>query len=259
MSEAKSFPDIIYKYFRFNENLYDLVINNRLWFSNPSDFNDPYDCNVGFHKKYTKEEIINFLKNTKTSDNENITDEKLKELADEWVNEPKKMQESYIEPLRKFINSKGVCCFSGTDLSLLMWSHYADSHRGMCLGFDKKSLDKSFAIINWVNYENKFPDSHLLNNSNDGVNKIILHKSNVWNYEQEIRIFYAKKGLYQFPRDAIREVIFGLKTPDRQIHSVMNLMHQCGYSNVEYKKVFLDEEKYDIVYGKVTWEPNEKK
>ena len=254
----KSFPDIIYKYFKFNENLYDLIINNRLWFSNPSDFNDPYDCNVGFHKKYTKEEISNFLKNVQSTTNEKLTEEQIKETLEEWLNEPNKMQEQYIRHLREFVNSKGVCCFSGTDKNLLMWSHYADSHKGMCLGFDKKSLDKSFAIINWVNYKDKFPDIHLLNNSNDGVNTIMKHKSNVWDYEKEIRIFHGKKGLYQFPREAIKQVFFGLKTPDRQIHSVMNLMHQCGYSDVEYKKVFLHNEKYDIEYGTVIWETNKK-
>jgi hypothetical protein len=53
-------------------------------------------------------------------------------------------------------------------------------------------------------------------------------------------------------------VIFGLKTPNSQIHSVMNLMHQCNYFDVEYKKVFLHGEKYDIEYGTVTWETNKK-
>jgi hypothetical protein len=32
--------------------------------------------------------------------------------------------------------SYGVSCFSESWNSILMWSHYADRHKGICLGFD---------------------------------------------------------------------------------------------------------------------------
>lgn len=32
-----------YKYFTINQNLYSSVINNELYFSNPRNFNDPFD------------------------------------------------------------------------------------------------------------------------------------------------------------------------------------------------------------------------
>ncbi len=36
----------IFKYHRINKFLYDLLINNEIWFSNPFSFNDPFDCNL---------------------------------------------------------------------------------------------------------------------------------------------------------------------------------------------------------------------
>ena len=30
----------------------------------------------------------------------------------------------------------GVLCLSACDNSILMWSHYADEHKGFCIGFN---------------------------------------------------------------------------------------------------------------------------
>ena len=131
-----------------------------------------------------------------------------------------------------------------------MWSHYADSHKGICIGFDKKSLDTDFNFISWIIYDTKFPEVNLLSDLNESISKIMLHKSNHWEYEQEIRINQFEKKLYPFRRGAIKEVIFGIRTTYAQMYSIMNLMNQCGYRNIEFKKVFLDKEKYEIVFAK---------
>lgn len=39
---------ILHKYLGANQFLYSSLINNELWFSNPGDFNDPYDCNIHY-------------------------------------------------------------------------------------------------------------------------------------------------------------------------------------------------------------------
>ena len=33
-------------------------------------------------------------------------------------------------------NGRGILCFSLNWTSLLLWAHYADNHKGICLGFD---------------------------------------------------------------------------------------------------------------------------
>jgi len=37
-------------------------------------------------------------------------------------------------------DSLKVCSFSGTQYSIIMWSHYADQHRGFCIEYDTNSL-----------------------------------------------------------------------------------------------------------------------
>ncbi|MBL0525135.1 DUF2971 domain-containing protein [Aeromonas dhakensis] len=42
---------------------------------------------------------------------------------------------------RATINELGVVSFSETSRNLLMWAHYANEHKGMCIGFDPNVLN----------------------------------------------------------------------------------------------------------------------
>jgi hypothetical protein len=46
-----------YKYFTINQNFYNQIINNELYFSNPRNFNDPFDSNPRFKLTNDKEEV----------------------------------------------------------------------------------------------------------------------------------------------------------------------------------------------------------
>ena len=51
---------------------------------------------------------------------------------------------------RAFDSETGLLCFSGNWTSPLLWGHYADSHKGICIGFDL-SKDRAHK----VHYMNK--------------------------------------------------------------------------------------------------------
>jgi hypothetical protein len=54
-------PRYLYKYRVINKFFDDIVMNNRLWFSNPLDFNDPFDCNITFQSNNSFEEIRKYI------------------------------------------------------------------------------------------------------------------------------------------------------------------------------------------------------
>lgn len=113
----------------------------------------------------------------------------------------------------------GLVCFSEDWTSPVMWSHYADKHRGICLGFDvlRSSIQK-------VQYEEKrlLPD---LGGSDEPFGLTEEHrdmlrrtKCHEWSYEREWRMFVPLKdalqegGLYfrGFAKDIrLAEVIVG--------------------------------------------------
>lgn len=113
----------------------------------------------------------------------------------------------------------GVICFSKVWSDPVMWSHYADRHRGLCLGFD---VDDDLTVE--VQYRaNRFPQRRLAEAVvSDAlgealVKDVIRTKYDRWAYEQEIRILCSLEqpepsGLYFAPvgeRVKLTEVIVG--------------------------------------------------
>jgi hypothetical protein len=103
-----------------------------------------------------------------------------------------------------------MLCFSLTWHNPLLWSHYADRHRGLALGFDVAD-----EILKPVSYVAKRPT---LTEINPTVAQWLLFTKFVdWQYEQEVRIFTTLQdrdpsGLYfgKFNEQLVlREVIVG--------------------------------------------------
>jgi len=105
--------------------------------------------------------------------------------------------------LDKFNEQVGVLCFSGTVSDPVLWSHYADHHRGIALGFEPMAGFKVFP----VDYpkENKRPQlqySELakidLNAPHDVLEDVFKRgfavKANSWKYEDEARGFVYLGG-----------------------------------------------------------------
>lgn len=245
MNKQRPLPPIIYKYFRINENLYQLLINNQLWFSYPGDFNDPYDCYFNFSKEITVQEAIDFMKRN-FAKGDAMLDE-IDYTSEVIQRSPDLIKEQLIKPLQKFITTASLCCFSANPKSLLMWSHYADSHKGLCLGFDTIKLQETFSKIFWVKYKIKLPELELLKVPLDTIFDILANKSNQWQYEKEIRILGETKGNSAFMKEAVKEVIFGLRTTDEQRKTIVKLLGDCKYK-ANCKKAIFSEENYEVKF-----------
>ena len=84
---------------------------------------------------------------------------------------------------RQLSKTNGLLCFSKTWNSPVLWGHYADGHRGMCLGFDVPQ-----AILGKVEYVTHRP---LLPKAPDEafMKHLLFTKFSHWQYEQEYRAF----------------------------------------------------------------------
>lgn len=112
----------------------------------------------------------------------------------------------------------GMLCFSKTWRNPVQWSHYADRHRGLALGFEiAPNLAES------VIYDEKRSVAEakriLAGKADEAtMKKFLLTKYSHWQYEQEMRVFArlnerdSASGLYffEFSGDLrLSEVIFG--------------------------------------------------
>ena len=113
----------------------------------------------------------------------------------------------------------GLLCFSRDWKNPVQWTHYADRHRGMCLGFDVPN-----AITTPVTYRARFlsADMGAMNGTTEErwafYKRVLSTKYSHWRYENEVRLFIklqdedAETKLYFKPFDdeiALREVIVG--------------------------------------------------
>jgi hypothetical protein len=84
-----------------------------------------------------------------------------------------------------------ILCFSRNWDNLLMWSHYGDSHRGVCLGFDIPQGESGVNYDTDVLYQpNVLPAPRRREDLNlDFMGRLHRTKHESWSYEQEVRMY----------------------------------------------------------------------
>lgn len=124
----------------------------------------------------------------------------------------------------------GVVSLSTNALSIPMWSHYADFHRGFVLEFlvpDETIFTPPEGRLESAKYLHDRLFSHPIvyavdrpalllgiDTMHDVVDKMLLTKSIDWEYEDEVRVIvnYRPPGIYRYERDEVLcSVIAGMK------------------------------------------------
>lgn len=96
----------------------------------------------------------------------------------------------YAATRRQLANSTGMLCFSRGWNNPVQWSHYADRHRGLCLGFDVPAR-----MLMPVTYSEHRLNLNLVALAGNGpaaeaeVRKMLTTKYSHWQYENEMRLF----------------------------------------------------------------------
>jgi hypothetical protein len=99
------------------------------------------------------------------------------------------------ETFRRIAEGLGILCLAERPDNLLMWAHYADHHRGLVIGFDRKnhffnrkrSANDEFYHLRQVKYSKERPQRFLRHM--DAVD-VFLTKSEEWAYESEWRMAF---------------------------------------------------------------------
>lgn len=82
----------------------------------------------------------------------------------------------------------GIICFSKNYSSPVQWAHYADSHKGLCLGFDVPSEDLiEIEYLDERGAEKEFK-SLLDYNREEFIRYMLSKKHKHWTYEEEVRL-----------------------------------------------------------------------
>lgn len=166
-------------------------------------------------------------------------------------------------------------CLSESNNIIPMWAHYADNHKGVCIGYDltdfELGCEETCHPILYVHNSDFAKD--ISNIDNDKRNKLkvlqepFLKKSYDWSYEKEWRILIDKIKLKQelksgFLTDFIdkREELCFVKFPkpvcvflglDISAECKQTIMEICKKREIDVYKMIKDSSKYNLSYIKI--------
>ncbi|WP_250208566.1 DUF2971 domain-containing protein [Morganella morganii] len=224
-------PEItsLFKYCPIGKNQLSALAQRKIWYSKPAKFNDPFDT------KFT------------------VTGRR--HVFEQEVDSQKKSLDELLVTFQSGIENLGILSLASCKTNLLMWSHYASAHKGMCLEF-KRVNNTALADdekTKPMKYNNSYPSiqaTSLLSETSALSNKIrILHtKSKHWEYEQEWRhIVEQGDKLYPWPA-ALTSVYFGCKADMSDINLVKSIITGI---NVKYHKAELYKEGFGIYFKEI--------
>lgn len=214
------YPSVLYKYYRLNQNFINTLEGWYLWFDSFDNYNDPYEGKCNVQTKYTNDEIIEWIRKIGGVRPSN------KAALSLFLHD-------FPEILKDKINNAAketkVCCFSKKNDDLLMWAHYADSYRGICVEFDTIKLAESLSLLLLpVKYEKKYPTVDYLHHPQDTINQMVLTKADVWGYEKEYRFIvpYCSTNKISFDSRALKSIVVGCQCDKKSefYHQMLSIL-----------------------------------
>lgn len=235
----RNLPSSIFKYRSVTDSSLKNLEDGTVWLADPKSLNDPYDCahtidinkmSQGLWRRMPPQlaaqlpadrfapDVISQL--SSCADPEGFLVDTL--LSDEPVEKRKQVKEAMREVLRTLHEdmvreySEGLksafklCSFSERLDSTLMWSHYANYHKGFCIEYDVRAFppsDYRSRFLYPVIYTDQLYDAtpHFMKGveadsfNNLHLNLAGLYKVTDWSYEREWRLLFAN-GVLKEPR-----------------------------------------------------------
>lgn len=234
---------LLYKYRSLdNENkkyVERIFLNNELYFPSPAFFNDPFDCKITLSMEANSQVWKKYFSRLYKEGAPQLTrTQRRLEVKDALKQKKHKFFENKFDYFENIVKPIGVYCLSEDPGQILMWSHYADSHKGIVIGFNATRNCPFFGRALPVNYSECYPDLNFHRGSpEDHALPILTTKSHHWGYEKEWRIIEHDNGhgVYKFPPYTIASVILGCEISNENTKLVESWAEKCEHRLKLYK------------------------
>jgi hypothetical protein len=241
--------DFLYKYRRIDEHLEHLISNCEVYFRSPDQFDDPFDCKAHPYPEdlpAVVQSLQSRFKDEFLGKFSTETDEFVRFIAD-----PNTMKEPFFEDWTRRVASirskAGIFCLSETNISIPMWSLYADGHKGACLQF-RVTTDPFFQVLGQVQYSRDYPTFRFSQGDLVGyLFKQLLFKSDQWAYQREWRIIKSANGagFFRFPPDSLTGIIFGCLASHSDMERIM-LLAKDRIPSISFYQTKMVQRKFEL-------------
>ncbi len=268
---------MLYKY--LSDERIDVIENLEIRFTQPGALNDPFDSLPLIEENKEKTKLIEYIKNESNNLWTNIAEEeKTPANYQLLIDTERKLiknacrkfsPHSLGSSLAAYLNKRiGILSLTKNSSNLLMWSHYANSHKGYVLGFNachefffKEAYDGSDTTPNNVLYTSQ--RNVIKNENQDFYEKIFCEKPVDWAYEEEVRIFRSFTNntkisgydssrfpiyLIDLPKDSINCIYIGAQADNKFKNKIKQIvtkndlhvkLYSCKISKKQYKVDFI--------------------
>jgi hypothetical protein len=258
---VKNVPTL-FKYLDF-EGAKLMLLNSNLLFKNPCRFNDPYDCYLGLISFDTIPET--YKRNLYLNNKHKLSPEMQKVMLEELMKTTDGklsilFRESFLQKELPFV---GISCFSEKYDKIMMWSHYAKYHEGVCIGLDTTRLinsltDRKPDFVK-VKYTEALVKGDYFSNTTNALINCFRTKYVDWGYEEEIRLVLFQlifdeynRFLLPIGKEIVTQIYLGSKIDQK---NALNIISICknNYPNAKVFKMELDEASFRLIPSAITY------
>lgn len=222
------------------------LMNNHIYVPLRKDLNDPNESSIILQKC---KEQAHFVFDHATTENDRSS------------------AKAVIDTLKSFENDMGVYSLSKNYDIESMWAHYANGHRGFCIGynaeklndffnhFDNNSNQNEFHSFMEVKYENKRSNLDLKTATKQlfsyedmkrFIQSYFYSKSKSWENEQEVRIvFFHGRIFIPVPKECVQSIYIGAKCPEENKQFILHSLSQ-SHNNINFFQMTFDNDSYKL-------------
>lgn len=218
----------------------EVIVESRLYFASREEFNDPTDSTANVllsGDEVAQAAILRQIARKKTA----IFDPRREFLARN-VDTVRPNSQADVDRIaqgwRRSVDRLGMVSLSGKPNSPLLWSHYADKHRGICLKF-KTDVPEApfFSDARRIRYRLNLPDFDIDSvDREEQIASLLLTKGSAWRYEAEWRLINTKRrGHCDIHLSSLVGVIFGWKMSAQPRQTILRWVQESGKKVVMFK------------------------
>ncbi len=250
----------LYNYARYvPDRLRAILRDGRIWCSNPAGFNDPWDFRIHYATDVLADPAIleahlAWYARVTAKQKRELTPQEVRRRAEGFRADTASLAEKIGElsevMSKAIMNQYRVLCLSGHPDGELMWAHYAERHRGVCLRF--ATNNSVFGNAAGAEYRATYPQLLMSDDEEKTAFLALTVKSNAWRYEEEYRVIAHEKTVFgdlpegalctqdsflDLPPGSLTGIIVGCQAPPETTDEIRTMLGELHHSAILMKAV----------------------
>ena len=262
VDENRKVPNRLYKYRSFSSRTLDQLVADQLFFADPNTFNDPLDAKPSLATDVNADalaEILGLLVEQRISAEMSTAAKAIKyrgpKTIDHIARHSRRGAQEMIEEIRfnatnpeydfedpdlvlfgHYIENeilqqyeRGIVSLAERSICPLMWSHYGDQHKGVCIGYsvpDRATEDLHKITYGGSRLIEASTVAAMLKGDETARRKVdeavLTRKARDWRYEREWRLIGAR-GSQSSPLE-LEEVVFGMRCSNTVKYAIVRAL-----------------------------------